>query len=238
MYHELKQEFEKESVKHIKIEAGCVNFIFKEADTDKIIVSADIKEENKYNCRMVADELQVLYDKTVHKEGKLSETISITLPMNMEFDNVEIDMGACDTYFESPTNHYRKVDFEGGASSVEIEGLHVDEELNIEFGAGRFNAFHVEAKNMNLSCGAAKAKVEGDLKENVNVDCGVGAVNLLLKGCEADYCFSTDCAIGSISINGKKRGGFASSCSQQSNNARTNVNISCGVGKVTVTTER
>lgn len=73
----------------------------------------------------------------------------------------------------------------------------------------------------------------GDAKKKIEADCGVGEINLKIKGKQKDYNYDLDCGIGEIRCGDDSFSGFGREKSID-NGADKKMDIDCGIGSINV----
>mgnify|MGYP000075616848 FL=1 len=71
-------------------------------------------------------------------------------------------------------------------------------------------------------------------RKRIDADCGVGEINLKLKGNQNDYNYDLDCGIGEIQCGDYSFSGFGRENSID-NGADKKMDIDCGIGSINVT---
>lgn len=144
-----------------------------------------------------------------HFNGGGVGTITITVPMELRWNEAKFEMGA---------------------GTLNIEAINA-EELNIDMGSGEANIDHFEAEEMDLDCGAGEITGIGTVIRELDTDCGVGNIQLHLFGKETDYNYEIDCGVGKVQCGENSYSGLGTD-RKIDNHASGNINIDCGVGNV------
>lgn len=250
---ERRDEFLASDITGLNLEIGYAELRMVEEATDKIEVVANLEEEKveKYLCevkdgilRVKAGNMEVRIsifgdDKTFHKGEIAKDIVTITVPYGMKFDEMILSLGAGVAKLSNPSSSYTHVKTEVGAGKLMTEGLQVEDLIEIEVGAGSAELKDFRAKKANLECGVGTMHMRGSVDGDIDINCGVGTIEMDLDAVENDYNYHIDCAVGSVVINGSKRGGlFSSRSSVASPNAKGNINLECGVGKIELMTRK
>ncbi|MDO4322023.1 MAG: DUF4097 family beta strand repeat-containing protein [Lachnospiraceae bacterium] len=108
-------------------------------------------------------------------------------------------------------------------------------EVRIDVGVGDLNAVKgvLRCKQLEIDCGVGDCDIRADIEKRVEIDGGVGHVQLMLTGQEKDFDYDIDCGVGSVEIGGKKYSELGSE-TKIDNDADKTVKIDCGVGSVEV----
>ncbi len=250
---ERRDEFLAADVKAMKLEIAYADFILQEEATDKIVVSMtrDDEKGTSYTCELENGVLQVLTEgvqiavtlsgknKGFHKEEIEKDSLIITVPTGMKLDEMELELGAGSTQFANTSTCYTEMKMEVGAGKLKASRMNVEEKATVTVGAGSVELADFFARDAKMECGAGSMKIMGAVERDMKVSCGVGAVELCLDAVEEDYNYSIECGIGSVVINGSKRGGLFASGSKVCNpNAKGAMKLECGVGKIELITRK
>lgn len=246
---EKRDEFVAAEVKKLVLEVGYAECKVVETATDKIEVEAILDEENadRYACLLTDGVLKVdasKANKTISlSDGKKSalekQEITITIPYNMELEELELCVGAGTAKLTNISTKYDKVKLEVGAGKLNADTLAVSTHADIEVGAGAVDVQNLTAKTANVECGVGRMVVKGAVESDINAGCGVGSLEMTLDAVESDYNYDIDCGLGSVVINGSKRGGlFATAADMVNAGAKGKMRLECGIGKIELVTQK
>ena len=95
----------------------------------------------------------------------------------------------------------------------------------------------MEAGKGSFECGAGHIEIYGDIAGDIEVDCGVGEVEMTLSPAVRNFDYFVDCGIGEVCIDGENYKSF-----KQSNHGHESdhdhgdckVDIDCGIGSVNI----
>ena len=73
---------------------------------------------------------------------------------------------------------------------------------------------------------------------DLEVDCGIGNVDLDILGKEADYNYEISCAAGNVDIGDSSYSGIGHDKNITNPNAKGDMELNCGVGNITVSFSR
>lgn len=178
--------------------------------TDKIKVEMKNTSDKMY-CKQNGNELKIEDDKNVSmnffKSRNIVPEITIYIPENQEFVNVDLNVSIND---------------------VNIEKL-TAEKAKIETGGGRCIIKDITAKQLDIEGGAGETIIENSKADKLELDAGVGRLELNLLGSKEKYMIRPSVGIGGIivdnqSVENKKTIG----------NGDRRINIDAGVGEVVV----
>lgn len=127
------------------------------------------------------------------------QTVTVSIPETLLFDEVSIDTGAGKMEIASLTT--KKLSLDLGAGNVIIQNLKVENEADIDAGAGRLQIVNGSIHDLDLDMGVGEFILNAKLSGYNKIDAGVGAVTLNLFGDETDYRLKADKGIGSIRLN-------------------------------------
>ena len=105
--------------------------------------------------------------------------------------------------------------------------------MEVKNGAGKVYLQDFTAGRAEFECGAGALSGKGDTTEKMKVECGVGEVDLKLKGSKKDYNYDLECGIGEIVCGGDKYSGFGKEVNLD-NKASKNMEIECGIGQINI----
>lgn len=106
--------------------------------------------------------------------------------------------------------------------------------LYVEVGASDFQAEGIRCRDLEMICGAGKLSFSGEVKRNCSVECGMGAVEMLLKGMEKDFDYSLECGLGNIRIQDGPELAGAGEYTKDNRSGRE-MELECGLGSISVT---
>ena len=150
----------------------------KGTDTDVITVeSIDINEKLGFRAFEKDGILYLTSNKKIKKSNNIGKgTITVTIPENMAFNEIELNMKA------------------GKLKADQIR----TKNLEVNAGAGEVNILEFQAEEAEFVCGAGSVTASGDAGKKLEADCGVGELLLNLKGVKEDYNYDLECGIGEI----------------------------------------
>jgi len=246
---EKRNEFLASEVRGLVLEIGYAECAVVEVATDSVTVEAVLDAENadKYFCAL---ENGVLHVDTSDANKKISLTdknrsslekqeVTIYVPCGMKLDTLDLSVGAGTARLKNVSTVYENADIEVGAGKLEAATLTVEKHIDIEVGAGNASVVNLTAATADIDCGVGKMAVKGAVAGDCSIECGVGNIEMYLDAAESDYNYDIVCCIGSVYINGSKRGGlFASSADMMHADAKGTVKLACGVGKIELITQK
>lgn len=202
------------------------------------LISADLLIEKGDSFSVVTDSEYITYtlnksklsviEKT-HSPGTFGGKVTVYIPDDSVFDRFDIDTGkgnidaykiACD-----------EMDLDYGAGSVGIGSLLISSKGKIDGGAGKITVSDGRTNNLDVDLGVGDLNLRSALSGETKIDTGVGKTTLTLLGGKDLYSFDIDRAAGMIELDGVNvdDGYFGSGGNL--------VEIDGGVGSITVNFE-
>lgn len=135
-------------------------------------------------------------------------TVTITVPRDTYFEEVEIDHGAGDITIDNIT--CSEAAFSIGASTMTVNNL--------------------SCAYLDLELGAGEALIYGSVSQNADIEVGMGNAELTFTR-PATYGYDVECGMGSVIVDGNSYSGFAQNIAMNSN-ATPFFDIDCGMGSV------
>ncbi len=172
----------------------------------------------------------VINEKKIYDIFKSDRSVVITVPSDKLFERVRIDAGAGEITAELISAS--TVNFNFGAGDVHIEHLFVSDKALINAGVGAFSVSEATVNNLDMHFGVSDVRISGVLFGKTDIDCGVGNIELSLKGSEADYRIDMDKGTGKATLNGKT---LEDDVTYGSGNSE--ISFDGGVGNVVIKTE-
>lgn len=185
-----QSRFAYSDVNDLEIETGYGQILIQSHDETDIKVEAENITPQKFSSRMDGDKL-VIRDKTKKIDSLKGTVITVYLPKDAKFQDVELEIGA---------------------GSAEIEGL-TAREIKCSVGAGQIDASNIDADEVELDCGAGRinAMLAGKQSDyRLKGECGLGQVqfgdssfNALGKNISqgnGGRLVEADCGVGQIDI--------------------------------------
>ena len=195
------------------------------------IVAENVKEEsieyNITNKKLVIKEVHMRKWANWDFSNIYHPVVTLYIPENSEFDNIDIDIGAGSTKIEKIKA--KEFYLNCGAGKVTGEDI-IAEKCDIKNGAGEVYLSGVKLNNAIINTGIGKFTVSGELRGNTHMENGVGEVNLNIKGSKSDYYIDMSNGIGGVFVNGS-----VYKAADYSQDAQYRIYGSNGVGKVNIT---
>ena len=147
-------------------------------------------------------------------EGHLTShpRILIKIPDNTKFDLVKIHIGAGDFRMKDLSLSSSRSYIDVGAGNLILESFH--------------------SGSTEFRCGMGNISFTGSVAELVKVDCGVGNVELKLKGNPDEYSIAAKVGLGSVKFNQIKKDGLGTL--ECPNMLQNHFSVNCGIGNVSI----
>lgn len=156
--------------------------------------------------------------------------LEIYLP-ERALEKIELDLGAARLYAESL--QAEKLNLDLGAGEVRIDNIKA-EKADVELGAGEVQLKNLDAaEKAILGVGTGLLQVDSFTGGDVDLECGVGCLDICVQGRETDYNYTMSCGIGSIELNSRSYSGLGHE-ETINNNASKKITMECGIGDITL----
>ena len=219
-YEALYYEFKTADIKNVEFSFGAAEVVM--IPGKKFSVETRGIAKNNLLCRIDGEKTLVV--KNLNKlsgfnffnhsdrPGRMVPRILISIPEGAKLERFKAAIGAGNFITKDIS-----VSFEKG---------------NIDVGAGNFVLKTIEGSNLNMRCGMGNLHIEGSLKGVSNIDCGMGAIKLDLKGNADDYSHDAKVGLGDFKFNNEKRSGV---CQVYASDRKPNhFSVNCGMGSVNI----
>ena len=215
------EQYEFENINDLDISVGACEVIIQASDTDTVQVDASRLKYQALGLELsVADKNGTLFIQTT-KNGNLWDVLSakhknggvlkIYIPKDMALSTANLEFGACE---------------------LEMSGLNITQ-MNLSLGAAECKMEQMNLDFLHAEVGAGNLDYSGTISGNVEIECGVGEVDLDLDGTEQEFNYELSVAMGEIEIEDREYGGLGVN-EIIDNHAKKNMTIDCGAGSVSV----
>ena len=127
-------------------------------------------------------------------------SLTVTVP-DTALISVDISTGAGMVDIECLKTE--KLSFDFGAGAVTVDRLYVSDKAEIDCGAGKVTVKGGSITGLDLDMGVGEVEITSALKGRNKISCGVGNFKLDLEGDQTDYKMTLSKGLGSISVAGK-----------------------------------
>lgn len=224
---------------NLDIDIGAAEVLFAEGEQeDAVVVTLYNCKKDYYAGTVKGDTLHIEYGpKNAAYNGKANMKLVIEIPAGMNFDDIDIDMGAVNARFELEDVSCNTLRMDVGAANVVADAFHVKELLDVSVGAGNLEILDGTYEKIKLSCGMGSLNMQGAVSGDVKAECGMGDMNIRLEGNPDAYDYELSCGMGNMVVNGVKYSGIAGEHQIKNEGATGTVDVDCGMGSVDFTIE-
>lgn len=138
---------------------------------------------------------------------------TLTVPYNVFFENITLEIGMGEFESKMPLKCKRST-INVGLGSCSLEDFSVTDYFETE-------------------CGMGSLFIQGNLKGNSKIQCGMGTVELITQGNPDDYNYKTQVGMGSVQIGDKTFEGLSNK-ERFSSAAKNYLDIDCGMGSIII----
>lgn len=138
---------------------------------------------------------------------------TLTVPYNVFFENITLEIGMGEFESKMPLKCKRST-INVGLGSCSLEDFSVTDYFETE-------------------CDMGSLFIQGNLKGNSKIQCGMGTVELITQGNPDDYNYKTQVGMGSVQIGDKTFEGLSNK-ERFSSAAKNYFDINCGMGDITI----
>lgn len=218
-------------IEKLNIELGMckLNIQNDETLTDKIKVEMKNTSDKMY-CKQNGNELKIEDDKNVSinflKNRNIVPEITIYIPQNQEFENVDLNVSINDVNIEKL--NAKKAKIETGGGRCIIKNI-ITEQLDIEGGAGETIVENSKTNRLELDAGIGSTIITAEILDTADINSGVGRLELNLLGSKENYMIRPSVGIGGVVIDNQRV-----EKEQMIGNGNQKINIDAGIGEVVV----
>lgn len=225
-------EYQSSAVKNLDVNVEAAQVIWQESDDENLItVELERGRKQYYSATLSGDTLEIEYDFNSHHSVKLKQhRIVISIPKNMKFDMVDLEIGAAEMIITAPSIQCQNLELQVGAGELTAEKFEVSDTMDISIGAGVIDINNGTYKNVLLECGMGTLKLKGKLEGDISGDCGMGSLLIELDGNREDYNYNLSCGMGTLKMNGTDYAAVGGSHSETNENAIGTIQLDCGMG--------
>lgn len=138
---------------------------------------------------------------------------TLTVPYNVFFENITLEIGMGEFESKMPLKCKRST-INVGLGSCSLEDFSVTDYFETE-------------------CDMGSLFIQGNLKGNSKIQCGMGTVKLITQGNPDDYNYKTKVGMGSVQIGDKTFEGLSNK-ERFSSTAKNYLDIDCGMGSIII----
>lgn len=226
----LKKDEKQEETKNITLEENSIYLDIDLKYTNLILKTGEnfVAETNNSNveCKQNGNKLVIKETENKWFSKNNNRELTVYIPMDLEFEKVQINTGAGNVNIESIIAEKIKLDL--GAGNTRIQNI-ISKNTNIDAGVGNLVIEEGEINNLNLDSGVGKIKVTAKITGESKISTGVGNLELNLLGEKEDYKFKVNKGIGEVKI-----GEQNAKDNEVIGNGENFISINGGVGEIKV----
>ena len=210
-------------IKELDIDISAADFVIKTGDEFRVESNHKYLTVEEKSGRLVISEKKLFWGSY---SGKVS--LELYVPEGTVFEKADIATGAGRVTIETLSAEVLVLNL--GAGEVKIDNLIATDRAEIDGGAGRITIGDGALRNLDLDMGVGELKLTSKLTGECDLDCGVGATNLVLLGTSDDYKIKLDKGLGDAKIDGESisNGGIYGT-------GENTVDVDGGVGAIKIT---
>lgn len=175
-----------------------------------------------------------LYVKAGNDDYRWNNSFWVTLyiPENFYFDEVDVEMGAGELYFDNLTA--KEASLEVGAGNITIYRP-VVEELDTTVATGSISLIEMEVGDLDVDVAMGQLDADGAVNGNVDVECSMGYVGIGLEGNPGDFNYKVESGMGSIDVEGLSAFNIGFGQNKKiDNGADKNIDVECSMGAISI----
>lgn len=227
--------FDASGVKKLVLDVNAAVIDFTEGtDAKNIVVKVYQYHEKYYESGVNGDTLFIKYDTKQHYKTNNHTKIVVELPVGMQFDGMDLDIGAADADFAIDSITCENLTLNVGAGELTATGFTVTEKMDVSLGVGSAKIDGGTYKNVKLDCGVGSLSMAGTVAGDLTASCGMGEVDLELNGKETDYNYKVSCGMGDVEVNGKSYSNISGEYSATNEGSIGTIDLDCGMGSIEV----
>ena len=209
-----KEIFETAPTSELEFSLSGDELKFQSYDGDKLRI--EVTGSKKDKVRIGTEDDSLILETTGRSQNR---EITVSYPKNVRFKETSIDVAA---------------------GTVTMCDEFRTDDLDVSVAAGEFtNTGKIRAaSDTTIAVGTGNVELSELDIYNLEVDCGIGNVDLDILGKEADYNYEISCSAGNVDIGGSSYSGIGHNKNITNPNARRDMNLDCGVGNITVNFEK
>lgn len=209
-----KEIFETAPTSDLELSLSGDELKFQSYDGDKLRI--EVSGSKKDKVRIGTEDDSLILETT----GRIQDReITVSYPKGLRFKKTSIDVAA---------------------GTVTMSDEFRTDDLDVSVGAGEFtNAGKIRVANdATITVGTGNVELSELDISNLEVECGIGNVDLDVLGKETDYNYAISCSAGNIDVGDRSYSGLGHERDISNPGASGKINLDCGVGNITVNFEK
>ena len=186
-------------VSTLKIDLACTNLDIKTGNSFKVETNnSKITFEEKDGSVKIKEE-----NRNWLNNNNSESNLIIYIPEDMiDIDETKIETGAGKINIENLNT--QSLYLELGAGDVYLENVIATGDTKIDGGVGKTELKSCEINNLKANLGMGEFVFNGKLIGKIEIDSGVGAINIKLMEKKENYTIEVDKGLGNVTLDGQK----------------------------------
>lgn len=196
----------------------------------KIVTGDCFSVESNHKDLIVREEdgtLKISEKKVALSFSGESVTVILTIPQGFVFADASLETGAGKVDIDALSAN--TLDLDLGAGAVDIGTLNAKSRAKVSTGTGKLTIRDGQLHDLDMDMGVGKLEFTGQLTGTNDLNLGVGAAELNLKGSPEDYQIRLNKGLGSVRLDGKP---LSDGCTVGEGAHR--IDIDGGVGSISI----
>lgn len=212
---ETKSYSDFDTINKINVDIDLASVKVKTGDDFKVVINSNTKQtftvEESNGTLIIIEESKDKWNYWNIGIGNSKTTIDLYIPAEYQLEDVTI---------------------ESDAASIDISQL-LAKSVTLEVDAGKIDVSNINTEYLSVRVNAGKVDIEGKVDGDINIQCDVGAIVLLLEGDELDYQVNGSVDVGSFKFNNNSYGGVLNS-DFNFGTGRNKIDVDCAAGSVKI----
>lgn len=197
---------------NLNVSVGSAHIRFKDSDDGKFNVEA---EGINISWGVDDEDIDISIENKIFVFGEKSAgNVTVYVPIDYKFKNVDIECGAGEVYLNSLSA----------------------ENLAFDIGAGEAELNNIDVKNIDIECGAGNVEINGNVEKGGDIENSIGNITLNLEQSYEYYDYNIECSMGEVNINDNSYSGFGID-KELKNSSEHELNIECSMGQIDINTK-
>lgn len=223
------------AIKGISVDTDRADIIFEKSDmVDQVAVTMLNGYMKYYSYSVDGSILNVKYD-CDDVQIKKGATFKITVPTNIELDEIIVDTAMGDVEFQNLTIGADTFDVSTSMGDVIFEDMTVTSDLDANTDMGDVKIKSGSFKNVKMSTSMGSVEAEATFAGDVSGYSSMGDVEVTINGNSNDYNYDLETSMGDVSIDGKKeKSDFGGAYATENNGGKYDVELESSMGDVSL----
>lgn len=219
---------------NLSLGAGRIIITQKESGADRIDVRIQGTGACDYYVKGDTFYIEGFKENRLLKGDAKRNIITVGIPENMYFDEVETEIGA--GIMEANFLQAEDLKVQVGAGMAVLTDMKA-EEFSAELGVGQIEVENAEVRNAEILVSMGECMYQGNISGDMKAECDMGNLEMRLGGREEDHNYEIECSAGNITLGGRSAASFALE-GEIDNGSDSAFELSCNMGNITVSFEK